>query len=81
MDLAMMGKKAILIPTPGQGEQEYLGQWLMKKGFFYIVTQNNVNIEKDIRAAASFQFTQLNLKRLNEDAIIEALSEAGINHA
>lgn len=81
MDLSMMGKKAILIPTPGQGEQEYLGQWLMKKGFFYIVTQNKVNIESDVRAAACFQFTQLNLKRLNEDVIIEALSEAGINHA
>ena len=35
MDLAALHKRAILIPTPGQTEQEYLAKYLMEKGFFY----------------------------------------------
>ncbi len=31
MDLVALEKKAILIPTPGQPEQEYLGEYLQKK--------------------------------------------------
>ena len=32
MDLHKLGKNAILIPTPGQTEQEYLANYLAKKG-------------------------------------------------
>ncbi len=42
MDLAKLNKKAILIPTPGQSEQEYLGKYLMKKGYFYSLPQSAV---------------------------------------
>lgn len=33
MDLMRLGKRALLIPTPGQTEQEYLGDYLQKFGF------------------------------------------------
>jgi uncharacterized protein (TIGR00661 family) len=33
MDLHFLGKKAILIPTPGQTEQEYLARYLGRKGW------------------------------------------------
>ncbi len=36
MDLHFLGKKAILIPTPGQTEQEYLAQYLGEKGWHYL---------------------------------------------
>ncbi len=36
MDLDALNKRAILIPTPGQGEQEYLGKWLESHPLFTI---------------------------------------------
>jgi len=48
MDLATLHKKAIIIPTPGQTEQEYLGKYLHEKGLFYCVNQSDLDIKKDI---------------------------------
>jgi uncharacterized protein (TIGR00661 family) len=45
MDLAVLGKKAILIPTPGQTEQEYLANFLSDKNIF--VAQNQKDIDLD----------------------------------
>lgn len=41
MDLMTLGKKAVLIPTPGQTEQEYLAENLKEKGF-KILLQNEL---------------------------------------
>ena len=46
MDLAKIGKKAILIPTPGQTEQEYLASYFLKRKICYSENQNNLNIER-----------------------------------
>lgn len=54
MDLAVLGKKALLVPTPGQTEQEYLGKWLEEKGTCRTVGQERLNLEKDIPAALAF---------------------------
>lgn len=40
MDLVAMQKQAILIPTPGQPEQEYLARFLHGKGLFPAVSQS-----------------------------------------
>lgn len=40
MDLMRLGKRAILIPTPGQTEQEYLGNYLAAKGWAICVEQD-----------------------------------------
>ena len=39
MDLAALGKKAVFVPTPGQTEQEYLADQLMKKRIAYSTEQ------------------------------------------
>ena len=57
MDLAKLDKKAILIPTPGQSEQEYLGKYLMRKGYFYSVPQSRFNLSETLNAARDFPFT------------------------
>ncbi len=54
MDLARLGKKAILIPTPGQTEQEYLAKRLMKAGICYSVNQRNFDLTVARTAADSF---------------------------
>lgn len=45
MDLAALGKKAILVPTPGQTEQEYLAKYHFKKGLFYTQKQSEFDLE------------------------------------
>jgi len=49
MDLAATGKKAILIPTPGQTEQEYLAEELMRKNIYHSVSQKNFNLQNTIK--------------------------------
>lgn len=44
MDLMRLGKKAILIPTPGQTEQEYLGSYLAGRGWAYCMEQNGFSL-------------------------------------
>ena len=44
MDLAKLQKKALLIPTPGQYEQEYLAKRLQRKEFLPYVKQENFSI-------------------------------------
>lgn len=56
MDLAKLNKKAILIPTPGQSEQVYLGEYLMEKGYFYSIPQEQFNLKSALDAASRFPF-------------------------
>lgn len=48
MELVSLGKRAVLIPTPGQTEQEYLGIWLDGRYGFASIRQNHI---KDIEVA------------------------------
>jgi UDP-N-acetylglucosamine:LPS N-acetylglucosamine transferase len=51
MDLAIIGTKALMIPTPGQIEQEYLSKYHNEKGTFYSVNQDKIILEKDVEIA------------------------------
>lgn len=52
MDLASLGLTGILIPTPGQTEQEYLGELLSEKQNFLVVKQKEFDLSK---ALAEFE--------------------------
>jgi uncharacterized protein (TIGR00661 family) len=54
MDLSALGKKAILIPTPGQTEQEYLAQFFMKKKIFYSQLQNRLDICEALKESEEY---------------------------
>lgn len=45
MDLAVLGKKALLIPTPGQTEQEFLARSLGEKNYFTWQDQYELNLK------------------------------------
>ncbi len=49
MDLAALGKKAILIPTPGQTEQEYLAESLATQNIFLMQQQDQIDLEKGLQ--------------------------------
>jgi uncharacterized protein (TIGR00661 family) len=51
MDLAVINVKALMIPTPGQIEQEYLAEYHNKKNTFYSVKQYELSLEHDIEKA------------------------------
>jgi len=46
MDLLQLKRNAILIPTPGQTEQEYLSRWLHEKKWMYTISQKNFCLNK-----------------------------------
>lgn len=72
MDLAVLGKKAILIPTPGQTEQEYLAMVYKKSGLFYSEKQNDFNLKRALLENKNYTDfclkteTQVLRKRINE---------------
>ena len=51
MDIALTNTKALMTPTPGQIEQEYLSEYHNEKGTFYSVNQNNINLIADVEKA------------------------------
>lgn len=56
MDLVKLGKKAILVPTPGQVEQEYLAQYLLGQKMFFTMNQENFDLKKAIAGAGNFPY-------------------------
>jgi hypothetical protein len=61
MELVSLRKKAILIPTPGQTEQEYLAERLFQSEIFYAVQQEIFSVEKDLAAASTFPYKHLDI--------------------
>lgn len=56
MDLIKLQKKAILIPTPGQTEQEYLANYLMANKIFFTSIQKDFVLETSLKQANAFPF-------------------------
>lgn len=55
MDLMKLGKRAILVPTPGQTEQEYLAVALRQKKLAYSIPQNEFDLEKAITEVENYK--------------------------
>lgn len=64
MDLAALGKKAILVPTPGQTEQEYLADYHFKEGHFYSQSQHEFNLVKAIEEFENYKGMRM-ISKLN----------------
>ncbi len=56
MDLVKLKKKSILIPTPGQTEQEYLADYLTEKKIAFCVSQKEFSITAALENAAKFSY-------------------------
>jgi uncharacterized protein (TIGR00661 family) len=73
MDLAVLGKKGILVPTPGQTEQEYLADRWKKKGVFYSVPQDSFNLRAVLEESKSY--TGFSVGRSSSGKLSNALDE------
>lgn len=63
MDLARTGKKAVLVPTPGQPEQEYLAKHLSETGFAPFISQKEFTIAKALEWARTFNYRPFDDRR------------------
>jgi uncharacterized protein (TIGR00661 family) len=77
MDLISLGKKTILIPTPGQTEQEYLAEYLMKNRMAFCIKQDKFKLKNVLDLAASFDYLIPELPKVNymQNAIAELIAK------
>ena len=66
MEIVALGKKALLVPTPGQTEQEYLADYYQYKGLFHIASQKNLDLKKEIDIAQNFGVSNLSGIHIND---------------
>lgn len=53
MDLVALGRSAVIIPTPGQAEQEYLGELHARTGRFVVQHQEHIDLEDALSLSSS----------------------------
>lgn len=71
MDIAAVGKKAVLVPTSGQTEQEYLAAYLAKKQLFLSFEQHKFDLKEAVEKAASFdhKIPETDFESVNKELI------------
>ena len=73
MELVSLNCTALIIPTPGQTEQEYLAEYLSEKGWFYTLSQDEIKAGMSIRKEKAFCHGELN--RQSSILLTEALKD------
>lgn len=76
MEIATMANKAILIPTPGQTEQEYLAETLDKSGIYVACRQDNLNLKTAIAEAERRPGLSIQQENQLLESAIKALMES-----
>jgi UDP-N-acetylglucosamine:LPS N-acetylglucosamine transferase len=74
MDLAALGRSALIIPTPGQTEQEYLGELHARSGRFLVQRQDRIDLLAALNALSN---QPVPLPKQNEPLLERALDEFG----
>ncbi len=78
MELAELGKRALIVPTPGQSEQEYLAKTLRERGIFYSVRQNELDLGRDTEIAKGYSgYTPAHPTARSVDRFLEVVLDGG----
>ncbi len=78
MDLVTLGINAILIPTPGQTEQEYLARYLMEKKIYFSMPQVHFDLLYAIEMSRNFHgLVMQNDYKVLEERIREIKQRSG----
>ncbi|MFN8257473.1 MAG: glycosyltransferase [Bacteroidales bacterium] len=59
MDLVVLQKTVILIPTPGQTEQEYLAGYMKERNWFYTINQKEFILQESINQLSKYRVPDL----------------------
>lgn len=70
MDLVKLQRNAILVPTPGQTEQEYLAACLHKQKLFFCVSQDKLSLTDALEMADNFDFNKLAFSHNDHEKVI-----------
>lgn len=73
MDLARLRKCAVLVPTPGQSEQEYLGERMAARGWAVCMKQRDFSLAGALAAAKARH--RMSMKEQNGRPLAEAIEE------
>ncbi len=71
MDLIALAQKAVIVPTPGQTEQEYLATHLNKEKIFLTLPQKDFSLVNAMQAAKQFSFTTIDVNTRQHPKIIQ----------
>jgi uncharacterized protein (TIGR00661 family) len=83
MDLLSLGKKTIMVPTPGQPEQEYLADYLFRKKWIYVSRQKGFSLKKAMADSEEFSYRipdigGMGLLELAIEDLEEAMANQGV---
>ncbi|MFM8759183.1 MAG: glycosyltransferase, partial [Methylophilaceae bacterium] len=74
MELMAMRRKMILIPTPGQTEQQYLADYFMQQGWGFASIQDSLDLSATLQAASEYHYRFPTLAYFNTERLQELLS-------
>jgi predicted glycosyltransferase len=77
MELVSLNCTALIIPTPGQTEQEYLAKYLSEKGWFNTVGQDELRDDISLGPCKPIPYDEINRQSgiLLEEALKEVLEK------
>ena len=75
MELIPFEKKLIIIPTPGQTEQEYLGKYWQEKNWAICIPQNEFNLASALLKAKQFNFTTPPFSEISSELLASQLKQ------
>ena len=78
MELIPFQKKLILIPTPGQTEQEYLGKYWEQKKWAVCFSQSEFNVNDAIKKAQEFEYQTPPFIAFSKDALVNELKQLSL---
>jgi len=81
MDLVKLQKKAILVPTPGQTEQEYLAEYLREQQLFYCTGQEDFSLQDALKEAAGFSYSAFSVSTDDHIKLVEGFVSTLTNNA
>jgi len=77
MDLVALQKKSILIPTPGQTEQEYLSKYLFQKQIAFCISQKEFSLNDSLAKAKQFTYhlPEINNRQTLQQAVSNFMTD------
>jgi UDP:flavonoid glycosyltransferase YjiC (YdhE family) len=72
MDLARVQRNAIIVPTPGQTEQEYLARYLHEKKWMFNVPQKRFNLKNVL---STFKKMEMKLPEIPESNLFQLVKD------
>jgi hypothetical protein len=78
MELIPLNKPLILVPTPGQTEQEYLAKRWQEKGWAIAFDQKGFKLEKALKEADNFNYQPVPFKSFTKEALEAALKQVNL---